>query len=211
MKRSHTMILIPDSDDDKREDANKNPHLTEAQKEDFRKEWVYEKSVLESQGGRHAWPEPCINEAIRCVTKEHGDQCQGGMPSCNFQLVADLDCFHDENAAKQKDLQEGGAFKKHQEPEDLQVAAAEVGGGTTEMATPPPEIMEHMRELRKNNPHAAVIEAVRCEFVKGGWIVKFGRGRIEIEEDASDDEAPSIWGRSSSGLDNDDDDDDDGP
>ena len=57
--------------------------------------------------------------------------------------------------------------------------------GTTEMATPPPEIMEYMRELRKNNPHAAVIEAVRCEFVKGGWIVKFRRGRIEIEEDAS--------------------------
>ena len=71
--------------------------------------------------------------------------------------------------------------------------------GTTEVATPPPEIMEYMRELRKNNPHAAVIEAVSCEFVKGGWIVKFGRGRIEIEEDASE----------SSALDNDDDDDDD--
>ena len=82
--------------------------------------------------------------------------------------------------------------------------------GTTEMATPPPEIMEHMRELRKNNPHAAVIEAVRCPLVPGGWVVNFGPGRIEIEEDASDDEAPSIWGRSSSGLDNDDDD-DDGP
>ena len=54
------------------------------------------------------------------------------------------------------------------------------------MATPPPEIMEYMRELRKNNPHAAVIEAVRCEFVPGGWIVKFRRGRIEIEEDASE-------------------------
>jgi hypothetical protein len=81
--------------------------------------------------------------------------------------------------------------------------------GTTEMATPPPEIMEHMRELRKNNPHAAVIEAVRCPLVPGGWVVNFGPGRIEIEEDASDDEAPSIWGRSSSGLDNDDDDDDD--
>ena len=113
------MILIPDSDDDKLEDANKNPLLTEAQKEDFRKEWAYEKSVLELQGGRHAWPEPRINEAIRCVTKEHGDQCQGLMSSCNLQLVADLDCLH-EDAAKQKDLQEGGAFKKHQEPEDLQ-------------------------------------------------------------------------------------------
>ena len=89
------------------------------------------------------------------------------------------------------------------------VAAAEVGGGRTEMATPPPEIMEHMRELRKNNPHAAVIEAVRCPLVPGGWVVNFGPGRIEIEEDASDDETPSIWGRSSSGLDNDDDDDDD--
>ena len=120
MKRSYTtMILIPDSDDDKLEDANKNPLLTEAQKEDFRKEWAYEKSVLELQGGRHAWPEPRINEAIRCVTKEHGDQCQGLMSSCNLQLVADLDCLH-EDAAKQKDLQEGGAFKKHQEPEDLQ-------------------------------------------------------------------------------------------
>ena len=82
--------------------------------------------------------------------------------------------------------------------------------GTTEMATPPPEIMEHMRELRKNNPHAAVIETVRCPLVPGGWVVNFGPGRIEIEQDASDDEAPSIWGRSSSGLDNDDDD-DDGP
>ena len=57
---------------------------------------------------------------------------------------------------------------------------------TTEVATPPPEIMEYMRELRKNNPDAAVIEAVHCEFVKGGWIVKFGRGRIEIEENASE-------------------------
>ena len=57
--------------------------------------------------------------------------------------------------------------------------------GTTEMSTPPPEIMQYITELRKNNPNAAVIEAVRCEFVKGGWIVKFGRGRIEIEEDAS--------------------------
>ena len=77
--------------------------------------------------------------------------------------------------------------------------------GTTENATPPPEIMEHMRQLRENNPHAA-IEAVRCPLVPGGWVVNFGPGRIEIEQDASDDEAPSIWGRSSSGLDNDDDD-----
>ena len=53
--------------------------------------------------------------------------------------------------------------------------------GTTEMATPPPEIMEHMRELRKNNPHAAVIEAVRYPLAPGGWTVKFGRGRIEIK------------------------------
>ena len=58
--------------------------------------------------------------------------------------------------------------------------------GTTEMSTPPPEIMEYITELRKNNPNAAVISAVRCEFVKGGWIVKFRRGRIEIEEDASE-------------------------
>ena len=58
--------------------------------------------------------------------------------------------------------------------------------GTTEMSTPPPEIMQYITELRKNNPNAAVIEAVRCEFVKGGWIVKFRRGRIEIEEDASE-------------------------
>ena len=192
------MILIPDSDDDKLEDANKNPHLTEAQKEDFRKEWVYEKSVLESQGGRHAWPEPCINEAIRCVTKEHGDQCQGGMPSCNFQLVADLDCFH-ENAAKQKDLQEGGAFKKHQEPEDLQVAAAEVGGGTTEMATPPPEIMQHMRELRKHNPDAVVIKAVRCPLLPGGWGVEVGGGRMEIKEAVSEAEAEASSSISSRG------------
>ena len=77
--------------------------------------------------------------------------------------------------------------------------------GATENATPPPEIMEHMRQLRENNPHAA-IEAVRCPLVPGGWVVNFGPGRIEIEEDASDDEAPSIWGGSSSGLDNDDDD-----
>ena len=58
--------------------------------------------------------------------------------------------------------------------------------GTTEMAMPPLEIMEYITELRKNNPNAAVISAVRCEFVKGGWIVKFRRGRIEIEEDASE-------------------------
>ena len=58
--------------------------------------------------------------------------------------------------------------------------------GTTEMSTPPTEIMQYITELRKNNPNAAVISAVRCEFVKGGWIVKFRRGRIEIEEDASE-------------------------
>ena len=70
--------------------------------------------------------------------------------------------------------------------------------GTTEMATPPLELMQHMRELRQMSPHAA-IEAVRCPLVPGGWAFTFGRGRIEIEEDASE----------SSGLDNDDD--DDGP
>ena len=32
------------------------------------------------------------------------------------------------------------------------------GPHTNEMATPQPEMMQHMRELRKNNPHAAVIE-----------------------------------------------------
>ena len=63
------------------------------------------------------------------------------------------------------------------------------------MAMPPLEIMQYMRELQENNPHAAVIEAVRCPLVPGGWTVKFGRGRIEVEEDAS----------KSSGLDNDDD------
>jgi hypothetical protein len=120
MKRSHTMILIPDSDDDKLEDDNKKPFLTKAQKENFKKEWAHEKKVEELQGKRHAWPEQRINESIRCVTKEHGDQCQGLMPSCKLMLVADLDCFH-ENAAKQKkEAQEGGAFKKHQEPEGLQ-------------------------------------------------------------------------------------------
>jgi hypothetical protein len=101
--------------------------------------------------------------------------------------------------------------EKSRKVEELYVPNDEAHPGTTEMATPPPEIMQHMRELRKNNRHAAVIEAVRCPLVPGGWVVNFGPGRIEIEEDASDDEAPSIWGRSSSGLDNDDDDDDDGP
>ena len=53
--------------------------------------------------------------------------------------------------------------------------------GTTEMSTPPPEIMQYTTELRKNHPNAAVIEAVRCEFVSGGWIVN-----IEIEKNASE-------------------------
>ena len=60
--------------------------------------------------------------------------------------------------------------------------------GTTENATPPPEIMEHMRQLRENNPHAA-IEAVRCPLVPGGWATTFGRGPlflVAIEEDASE-------------------------
>ena len=67
--------------------------------------------------------------------------------------------------------------------------------GTTEIATPPPEITQHMRELRENIPHATL----RCPLVPGGWAINWWRGRNEIEEDASE----------SSGLDNDDDDDDD--
>ena len=66
--------------------------------------------------------------------------------------------------------------------------------GTTEMATPPPEIMQSVRQLREDNPHRAV-QAVRCPLVPGGWAVTFGG----IVEDSSE----------SSGLDNDDDDDDD--
>jgi hypothetical protein len=83
--------------------------------------------------------------------------------------------------------------EKSRKVEELYVPNDEAHPGTTEMATPPPEIMQHMRELRKLNPHAA-IEAVRCPLVPGGWAVSFGRGRIEIEEEASE----------SSGLGNDD-------
>ena len=36
---------------------------------------------------------------------------------------------------------------------------------------PPPEILQQMLEMRQDNPHLAVIKAVRCPFLQGGWAV----------------------------------------
>ena len=147
------MILIPDgSDDDNLEDTNKNPLWTEARTANIKKRWACEMVVEESQGKRHAWPEPPIKESVHCVTKGHaGDQCQGGRPNCNFKLVIEADGLH-ENVVKQKgqfetmhgmDVTEGPksdaassleigpslgvqqkeAPKKHQEPKELQEAS----------------------------------------------------------------------------------------
>ena len=55
------MILIPDSDDDKLGDDNKNPFLTEAQKENFKKEWAHEKKVEELQGMQHVTRQPIFH------------------------------------------------------------------------------------------------------------------------------------------------------
>ena len=90
----------------------------------------------------------------------------------------------------------GGAATQLAEVPRCPPAVAEGSPGTTEMATPPPEIMQSVRQLREDNPHRAV-QAVRCPLVPGGWAVTVGG----IEEDSSE----------SSGLDNDDDDDDDDP
>ena len=53
---------------------------------------------------------------------------------------------------------------------------------TTSM--PPPEIIQHMLQLRLDNPHMAVIKAVRCPFLPGRWAVAYG-GHIEFEENKS--------------------------
>ena len=115
---SSLMISISDSDDDKKpkkphctptlvkdmkktlEKANKNPLLTQAQKANFVKDMKTSNFT--------AWPETRINESIRCVNKEHGDQCPGYMPSCDLKLVADLDGWREYVEKKQnpKELQE---------------------------------------------------------------------------------------------------------
>ena len=115
------MISISDSDDDKKpkkphctptlvkdmkktlEKANKNPLSTQAQKANFVKDMKTSNFT--------AWPETRINESIRCVNKEHGDQCPGYMPSCDLKLVADLDGWREYVEKKQnpKELQEASA------------------------------------------------------------------------------------------------------
>ena len=60
---------------------------------------------------------------------------------------------------------------------------------TTSM--PPPEIIQHMFQLRLDNPHMSVIKAMRCPFAPGGWAVACGgrldnqEGRIAFEENKS--------------------------
>ena len=53
--------------------------------------------------------------------------------------------------------------------------------GDASTSMPPPEIIQHMCQMRQMNPHAAVIRAVRCPFVPGGWAVQFG-GRREDDQ-----------------------------
>lgn len=127
------MIAIPDdSDDDNLEDTNKNPLWTEARKANTKKRWACEMMVEESQGKRHAWPEPPIKESIQCVTKCHGgDQCQETTPSCNLQLVVEMDVTEGPKSDAASSLEIGPslgvqqkeASKKHQEPKDLQEAS----------------------------------------------------------------------------------------
>jgi hypothetical protein len=76
--RSEVSGATPDSDDDKLEDDNKNPFLTEAQKEKFKKEWAHEKKV-KLQRMQHVTRQPIFHTT--------GVFCDA-LFSCMFPLVS---------------------------------------------------------------------------------------------------------------------------